>query len=769
LGIPTTDVQSEINDFNPGIYTTFGRFSPAASNDDWFHSELLLVWANNPVFSDIPLYHYLTEARYNGAEMALIGPDYSPSAIHADQYVPVRVGSDAALALAMCHTIIEENLANLDFVREQTDLGFLVQVDTGRYLRQSDLEEDGSDTRFYFYDEATHQISLAPLTLDLGDRVPALEGRYNAELADGSKVDVIPVFERLKQHLQQYTPEQASEICVTHPDTIRSLARKVASKRTHIISGWTLGKSYHGDLMERSICLLLGLTGNWGKQGAGIRSWAVGMFDGPALLQSKPRLGQDMTRQMIEFQAAAVEAVLEKNPDTTREILSAEASSAGEQFTGAYPAAFFWYHHCGYQQIWNDPRWQDSSMKRSFDDYFKDAQAQGWWGNIAEISAKTPPRILIEIGGNLLRRQRGGQRMLLENLWPKLDLIVSVDWRMSTTGLHSDIILPAAQHYEKVNFPYTTPDVMNLTLSDRVVEPAGESLSEWNITLKLAKKLAERAIARNFTEIEKADGTLARIDTLYEDITFGGELVDEDAVIDEMVRDSAVMGNIPADTTLESLRETGYVRFTNWGGSPLAMAQASDLLPDKTHSPFRWQTEKKEPFPTLTRRAQFYIDHEWFLEAGEELPVHKDAPAQGGDHPFVVTSGHPRWSVHSMNSANEMILGTNRGEPSVYINVNDAQDRNIKDGQKVRLYNDLATMKIEARVTGSVSPGQLVIYNGFEPYQHANWQDFSNLEPGLVKWLHLAGGYGHLQYRVIHWQPVPIDRAVRVDVEGCED
>ena len=48
LGVTSTDVQSEINDFNPGLYATFGRFDPVASNDDWFHSELLLIWANNP-------------------------------------------------------------------------------------------------------------------------------------------------------------------------------------------------------------------------------------------------------------------------------------------------------------------------------------------------------------------------------------------------------------------------------------------------------------------------------------------------------------------------------------------------------------------------------------------------------------------------------------------------------------------------------------------------------------------------------------------------
>jgi hypothetical protein len=38
----------------------------------------------------------------------------------------------------------------------------------------------------------------------------------------------------------------------------------------------------------------------------------------------------------------------------------------------------------------------------------------------------------------------------------------------------------------------------------------------------------------------------------------------------------------------------------------------------------------------------------------------------------------------------------------------------------------------------------------------------------MVKWLAFAGGYGHLRYRGIHWQPVPIDRAIRLDVRKVE-
>jgi hypothetical protein len=59
----------------------------------------------------------------------------------------------------------------------------------------------------------------------------------------------------------------------------------------------------------------------------------------------------------------------------------------------------------------------------------------------------------------------------------------------------------------------------------------------------------------------------------------------------------------------------------------------------------------------------------------------------------------------------------------------------------------------------------VIVYNGFEPYQHENWYGQADLEPGHVKHLGLVGNYGHLKYRMLSWQPIPADRGVRVDVE----
>jgi len=144
LGGLTTDVNAEMNDFAPGYYLTYGMFDPVSEVADWFHSEVFIIWFGNPNYTRIPHIHFVNEARYHGCEVVLIAPDVSPSAIHADLHLPVRIGSDAALALAMSKVVIDEGLMDEKFVREQTDLPLLVNPATKRFLRASEIEEGGS-------------------------------------------------------------------------------------------------------------------------------------------------------------------------------------------------------------------------------------------------------------------------------------------------------------------------------------------------------------------------------------------------------------------------------------------------------------------------------------------------------------------------------------------------------------------------------------------------------------------------------------------------
>jgi len=772
IGGLTTDLNAEMNDFSPGHYLTYGKFDPVSSIDDWFHADVFFIWFSNPAYTRIPHQHYITEARYRGATIVTVAPDYSPSAMHADYYVAVKPGTDAAFALGMAAAVIEEGLVHERFVKEQTDLPLLVRDDTRRFLVEADLRDDGHPEQFYWLDARTGDIAPAPrATLDTGDVDPALSGDVRVTLRDGATITARPVFQHVVQRLAGYTPEKAAAMCGVDAATIRELARKVARGRTKTLGSLNnAGKYYHGDLIERSQLLLLALTGNWGRKGTGVQAWIAALFDGWLMGSAKPVAGPDIVKMLHGGYKQFVAAVREEDPTMTEELATIEFTkrSANNGATGWVPPVFLWYNHAGYDRNWNQASWHDPSMPRTFDSYYNEALERGWWAGVPQRA--TEPRVFIECGGNALRRTRGGRKMLLTHLWPKLKTIVTMDYRMSATALESDYVLPIAAQYEKISFGIPSTHTLNLTFCDKVVEPIDEAKSELEIFGLLCQAIARRAKERGFVTYHDAAGTERRLDDLWERYSYNngyarnGSAIDEDALADDMIKDTIVTGALPEGSDLGKVREQGFIRFTGLGMNARALGQASDIEPDSTFAPLRNHTEKKYPYPTLTRRAQFYIDHDWFLEADEHLPRHKDAPKAGGDYPFLITSGHNRWSVHSANIVNKLMLQTHRGEPHLVMNPADAAARDIADNEVVEVFNDMGSYRTPVKLSPSARPGQVIMYNGWEPYQFPNWNGPSDIEPGMIKPLHLAGGYGHLRYWPNEWQPAPACRGTRAGV-----
>jgi nitrate reductase alpha subunit len=74
----------------------------------------------------------------------------------------------------------------------------------------------------------------------------------------------------------------------------------------------------------------------------------------------------------------------------------------------------------------------------------------------------------------------------------KLDLLVTLDFRMSSTCMYSDIVLPTATWYEKndLNTSDMHPFIHPLS---KAVDPAWESRSDWDIFKGIAKNLLEVA------------------------------------------------------------------------------------------------------------------------------------------------------------------------------------------------------------------------------------------------------------------------------------
>jgi anaerobic selenocysteine-containing dehydrogenase len=83
-------------------------------------SKCLLVWSRNPFHSNPPRSKGLLAARKKGMKIIEVGPLVTPLTSHADIHLRLRPGTSGALALALGHVIIKENLHDLDFIEKWT-------------------------------------------------------------------------------------------------------------------------------------------------------------------------------------------------------------------------------------------------------------------------------------------------------------------------------------------------------------------------------------------------------------------------------------------------------------------------------------------------------------------------------------------------------------------------------------------------------------------------------------------------------------------------
>lgn len=760
-----TDHNPQIGDTFVGCLVTLGKMQVGYTPDNFFDAQLVIMTHSNWSYTAPALYHFLTEARYNGTEIVLLAPDASPTSHAADVHLPVRIGTDAAFWLAVCQIMIDENRFDGAFVREQTDLPLLVRRDTGRFLRAAEVD-GGREDQLYFFDSTRGRIAPAPRATLRHEGTPALEGEYQVALKDGSRVTVRPVFAMLREHLaRSYRPEQAQAICGIHPSVIREYAAKIATRRTCCYIGFNSGKHYHGDLMERSLLLAMALSGNVGKPGTGITIWSF-PADGISMLAGleKP-VAQGGLAAGAGFVQAIAQQLRQADPEITEELVNIEVMKQMTRRLGQSPSAFWLYHHVGYDALWNRREWQDPSLKRSFGEYLEEAVRRGWWDGLVLPPPDKPPEVLMYIGSNPLRRVRSGNVQYPKVLFPKVKTIFTLETRLSSSAMYFDYVLPAAWYYEKEDVTLSMTASPYISLIQKAVEPVGEAKEEWQIFGLLLKKISERAAARGLEHFTDRFGQPRRYAELYGRYSMGGAVENHEAAVREMVAIKAATGIFPADYSYEKLKQDGTMTLHGMGMTFQRDAVANEYDPKKPFYSLRWHTEEKRPYPTYARRMQFYIDHEWFLEAGEALPVHKDIPPIGGNYPFRITSGHPRVSVNSVHLTNPQLSRLHRGQPVVFMNDEDAAGLGIRDGDRVRVFNDVASFEIMASLQASISPRQVVVYY-WEPYQFREWQNFDGVLVGMPKALYFAGGYEQLRYFYMHGSPyASVDRGVRVGVE----
>ncbi len=171
----------------------------------------------------------MADARARGMKLTVVDPVLTYAASQADEWIPIRPGTDAELALAVQREwVIVLDRFDKDFLRRHTNAAYLIG-DDGRYVR------DAATGKPLVGIDGTTEVGTFD-AVDPGNA--ALEGAFEL---DGRTVR--PAFEAFRDNLRPHTPERAETITSVPAATIRRLARDMLAAarigQTTVLDGQT--------------------------------------------------------------------------------------------------------------------------------------------------------------------------------------------------------------------------------------------------------------------------------------------------------------------------------------------------------------------------------------------------------------------------------------------------------------------------------------------------------------------------------------------------
>jgi nitrate reductase alpha subunit len=602
-------------DLPPASPQVWGEQTDVPESADWYDATYMIVWGTNLPMTRSPDAHFYTEARYRGAKVVAVAPDYAEYVKFADTWLPAKAGTDAALAMAMTFVIFKEFFLErpseyfTSYAKAYTDLPFAVVLKatderyvSERFLRASDLglEQNNAEWKTLYYDINNksfvvpngsigfrwdeegkwnlHQIDSAsgtavdPLLSFSGDSdtwvevgFPLFElqgGKVRTGMVpvkkiirDNDEILVTTVFDLMAANLgidrgqggevtqdyndpKPYTPAWQEGITgVTKEDVIR-VAREFAENsektkgKSMIFLGAGTNHWYHNDMTYRAILSLTTLCGCQGVNGGG---WAH-------------YVGQEKVRPLAGWSTVAFGLDWRRPPrqqNGTSFYYFATDQWRYESFGASHiasPLAESWadMHLADYNVIaarlgWlpSYPQFNKNTLRLCQEaiqagatsdaeiiSYVVEKLKRGELAFAVEDpdNPENIPRILFLWRANLLGASGKGHEYFLKHLlgtenavfneesaskpleirWRdpapegKLDLLVTLELRMSTSALYADVALPAAGWYEMHDL--STTDLHTFIHSfNPAIDPPWETRTNWEQFKAIAEKFSELA------------------------------------------------------------------------------------------------------------------------------------------------------------------------------------------------------------------------------------------------------------------------------------
>jgi nitrate reductase alpha subunit len=548
------------------------------------HAKTVVVWGMNWIATKMPDSHWLTEARLKGTRVVVIAAEYSATSTKADDAIVVRPGTTPALALGLAAVVMKEKLYDADYVRRFTDLPLLVRADTLKMLKAEEVfggppAKLTNQTQVQKAGEAVaapgfqrDMVVPEKLRNEWGDHVwwdaqakgpraisrdevgkysmvqePLLEGSVEVTLKDGKKISCRPVFDVVREYLAHFDPKTTEEITWAPAATVEQLARDIARSpgTTLFAVGMGPNQFFNSDNKDRATFLLAALTGNVGRIGGNVGSYAgnyrVSMFNGvPHYINEDP------------FD-------LELDPSKP---------ARRKQYWRAESAHY--YNH------------EDHPLK------------MGKTMITGKTHMPAPTKSMWFANANSILGNVKWHYNTVMNVLPRIEMIAVQDWWWSTSCEWADVVF-AVDSWAELKHPDMCASVTNPFLTVFPATPHKrpfETKGDIECLSLVARAMAEKTGDKRFADLFK--------------------FVDEGRT------------EVYLQRVLDNSSLTRGYRFSDLHEK--AKKGVPALMMNRTYpKAVGWeQVAESRPWYTKSGRLEFYRDEDEFIDAGENLPVHRE-------------------------------------------------------------------------------------------------------------------------------------------------
>ncbi len=421
---------------------------------DFANAKMIITFGGNYLAADFPFNangERLMEFKANGGKLVVVDPRFSQTAKHADVWLPIKPGTDAALALAMARIIIEEELYDEAFLKAPnagaatsngesvwTDATHLVNMKTHKFVTVDDLGIAGTSGNHVVWDGSNYVDAETATTAEL-----YLRADPNANVVTLPNGDPVKTaFEAFRDEAFSKSIDEWLEVCglTAFKETVAEIAREFALIGKKSIADFYRGPVQHtnGYYNAVSIIYLNFLVGNF--------DWKGGMSVGGSHWHEMGTTvnGTDTTYKGMNKTLGT--AISPSGWKVTREGQDWAPGNEEYDYWAAKgqtepPRPFFPLTSNVWQEMWG-------AIETGYPYPIK-----MFWNHMGAPSYSTPGSKKVE--EVIVLADESGKY--------KLPVLISIDVVMGDTTAYADYVLPEVTFYEQFGTPHVAPSIQTKT------------------------------------------------------------------------------------------------------------------------------------------------------------------------------------------------------------------------------------------------------------------------------------------------------------------